>query len=276
MNQRTDLNLWVKPTHGTEAPPLDDPLESYHEASSLYPSTMLGQGGPGAMLYAPNFNPERDLGKPTTPSGHEAVRLPPPGPVPGELATALHRRRSSPQLDASRQLSADHLSALLAHSYGLSDPQPYGAVQSARVAPSAGAMYPLDVLVSVRRVDGIPAGTYHYNPFMSRLERIPTTGPEADLSRHTVMPELVDRASCVFFIVGSLWRCRSKYGARSYRYVLLEAGHVAQNLLLIATAQGMGGVPWGGFFDRHLNEHLGLDGLAHIALYAVSVDGAPA
>jgi hypothetical protein len=85
LNARHDLNMWVTPTHGDTAPPLDDPLECYHEASSLYPTTMLGQGGPGAMLYAPNFNPERDLGKPTRPSGHEALSLPAPVPLTGEL-----------------------------------------------------------------------------------------------------------------------------------------------------------------------------------------------
>lgn len=270
-----DLNLWVVPTHGSEAPPLDDPLENYHEASSLYPSTMLGQGGPGAMLYAPTFNPERDLGKPTIPSGHEWVQLPDPAPVPGELAPAIHHRRSTTQLDPSRRLSLAHLAALLTHSYGLSDSPPPGAVQSARVAPSAGAMYPLELLVVARRVDGLPAGTYHYNPFVNRVERVDANGPPEEFARHTVMPELVERAGCVFIIIASMWRCRSKYGDRSYRYALLETGHVAQNLLLVATAFGMGQVPWGGFFDRHFNRYLGLDGLAQVALYAVSVDGLP-
>jgi SagB-type dehydrogenase family enzyme len=272
-NQGRDLNLWVAPTHGTEAPPLDDPLESYHEASSLYPSTMLGQGGPGAMLYAPTFNPERDLGKPTAPSGHDAIPLPAAAPVSGGLTSAIHARRSTTQLDPTRRLGMDHLAALLDHSYGLSDPQPPGAVQSARVAPSAGAMYPLDIFVLARRVTDLPEGIYHYNPFTRAVERVPTHRPVRELSRHTVMPELVDRAGAVFFITATLWRCRSKYGDRSYRYALLEAGHVAQNMLLVAVALRMSQVPWGGFFDRHFNRFLGLDGLAQIGLYAVSVDG---
>lgn len=275
-NEGRDLNLWVAPTHGTSAPTLDDPLESYHEASSLYPSTMLGQGGPGAMLYAPTFNPERDLGKPTSPSGQDAVPLPAPAPVAGELLDAIHARRSTTQLDESSHLGLDHLAALLHHSYGLSSPQPAGAVQSARVVPSAGAMYPLDLLVLARRVTDLPEAVYHYNPFTRSLEPVPTRRPAAELSRHTVMPELVDRAAAVFFITATLWRCRSKYGMRSYRYAMLEAGHVAQNLLLLAAALGMEEVPWGGFFDRHFNRFLGLDGLAQIALYAVSVNGVPA
>jgi SagB-type dehydrogenase family enzyme len=263
----------VAPTHGTDPPPLDDPLEAYHEASSLYPTTVLAQGGPGAMLYSPSFNPERDLGKPTTPSGHDAVALPTSAAVRGELSAIIHRRRSTTELDRTRRLSLPHLAALLVHSYGMSDPQPQGALQTARVAPSAGAMYPLDIMLVARRVDRVPQGVYHYNPFTHALEHVRGAGPVEELSRHAVMPELVDLAGCVFFIVASLWRCRSKYGARAYRYALLEAGHVAQNLLLTAAAFEMGEVPWGGFFDRHLNRYLGLDGLAQMALYAVSVDG---
>jgi SagB-type dehydrogenase family enzyme len=158
----------------------------------------------------------------------------------------------------------------------LSDPQPAGAPQSARVSPSAGWIYPLDLLVAARRVDGVPFGIYHYNPFTNALERLSTAEPAQDVSRHTVMPELVDRAACVVFLAASLWRCRSKYGQRSYRYAMLEAGHVAQNLLLIASGLGIGQVPWGGFFDRHLNSFFGFDGLAQITLYAVSVEGSPA
>lgn len=270
---RRDISVWVAPTHGSEPPPLDDPLEAYHEASSLYPTTVLAQGGPGAMLYSPTFNPERDLGKPTTPTGHEAIALPPPAPVSGELSTIIHRRRSTTQLDPARRVSLEQLAALLAHGYGTSDPQPPGALQTARVAPSAGAMYPLDLLVAARRVDGLAEGIYHYNPFTHALEPIPGAERTDELLRHAVMPELVEQAGCVFFIAASLWRCRSKYGARAYRYALLEAGHVAQNLLLTAAAFEMGEVPWGGFFDRHLNRYLGLDGLAQMALYAVSVDG---
>jgi SagB-type dehydrogenase family enzyme len=267
--------MWVTPTHGESAPALDDPLEAYHESSSLYPTTMLGQGGPGAMLYAPTFNPERDLGKPTMPSGHDAIALPPAGPIDCDLQAAIHRRRSSTQLETTRALSLSHLSTLLNHGYGLSDPQPAGAPQSARVSPSAGWMYPLDLLVFARRVEGVPFGVYHYNPFSNALERVAIDAPVEELSRHTVMPELVDRAACVVFLAASLWRCRSKYGQRSYRYAILEAGHVAQNLLLIAAGLGIGQVPWGGFFDRHLNRFFGFDGLAQITLYAVSVEGSP-
>jgi SagB-type dehydrogenase family enzyme len=72
-------------------------------------------------------------------------------------------------------------------------------------------------------------------------------------------------------------RSTFKYGERGYRFVLLEAGHVAQNLSLTACALGMGCVNIGGFFDRKVDELLELDGLHQSTIYMAGVGdhGAP-
>jgi SagB-type dehydrogenase family enzyme len=67
------------------------------------------------------------------------------------------------------------------------------------------------------------------------------------------------------------WRTRFKYGQRGYRFTLLEAGHVGQNLVLAATALGLGSVAVGGFFDCRVEELLSVDGVNESALYAVAV-----
>jgi SagB-type dehydrogenase family enzyme len=71
------------------------------------------------------------------------------------------------------------------------------------------------------------------------------------------------------------WRSRFKYGARAYRFALMEAGHVGQNLLLAAAALGLGAVPLGGFYDREVDAFLGVDGIYEASLYLVPV-GYPA
>ena len=68
-------------------------------------------------------------------------------------------------------------------------------------------------------------------------------------------------------------RCRVKYGERGYRFCLLEAGHIAQNLLLAASAEGLAALPIGGFIDDELNEMAGLDGVEAAVLYLVLVGG---
>ena len=62
-----------------------------------------------------------------------------------------------------------------------------------------------------------------------------------------------------------------KYGERGYRFMLLEAGHIAQNALLAANALGLGACPFGGFIDDDLDRLLGIDGLDEVSLYLIGV-----
>ena len=70
------------------------------------------------------------------------------------------------------------------------------------------------------------------------------------------------------------WRSRFKYGARAYRFTLLEAGHVAQNFLLAVAALGLAAVPIGGFYDREVDSLLGVDGLYESSLYLLPLGAA--
>jgi SagB-type dehydrogenase family enzyme len=137
--------------------------------------------------------------------------------------------------------------------------------------PSGGALYPLDVYVAAPAVTGLEEERlHHFDPLRSCLEVL---GPvdRGQLAALTPYPELVATASAVVFVTATFWRSRFKYGQRGYRFALLEAGHVAQNVLLAATALGLASVPLGGFFDRQVNGLLGVDGLHEAALYVIPV-----
>ena len=82
-------------------------------------------------------------------------------------------------------------------------------------------------------------------------------------------------SAAVVAISAVFWRSRFKYGARAYRFALLEAGHVAQNYLLAATALGLSACPVGGFFDRRVDALLGIDGLHEASLYLLPVGSSP-
>ncbi|MEU5947265.1 nitroreductase family protein [Micromonospora sp. NPDC047465] len=73
------------------------------------------------------------------------------------------------------------------------------------------------------------------------------------------------------FVVAELRRARARYGLRGYRFCAIETGHLAQNLLLAATALGRSAAPLGGFFDDELNHLLLLDGLDSSAFYALTL-----
>jgi SagB-type dehydrogenase family enzyme len=126
------------------------------------------------------------------------------------------------------------------------------AASGGRTAPSAGGLYPLEIYVVTAQ------GAHHYVPDGHYLE----TQNDADL-RGELMGAGLDQsaigdAAAVFVIAGVVSRTEAKYGDRAERYVILEAGHAAQNLLLEAVALGLGAVPIGAFRDDEVAETLAL------------------
>jgi SagB-type dehydrogenase family enzyme len=75
----------------------------------------------------------------------------------------------------------------------------------------------------------------------------------------------------VIFITSVFERSVFKYGDRGYRFIFLEAGHVAQNINLVAYGLGLASVNIGGFLDRRVDDFLGLDGLTHSTIYMIAI-----
>ena len=145
-----------------------------------------------------------------------------------------------------------------------------GTPQAFRAAPSGGALYPLELYAVCHRVEGLEVALYHYDPLLHGLELLGplTAHAGADL---TPYGEVLSDSAAVVAITAVFWRSRFKYGARAYRFALTEAGHVAQNLLLAATALGLASVPIGGFYDRKVDDFIGVDGIFEGSLYLVPV-----
>ena len=199
-------------------------------------------------------------------SGLPAVRLPKPAPAPESLDTLVAARRST-RAYAEVPLPLAHLSTLLRASYGVTGalgPQPFRAV------PSGGALYPLELYVAAQRVEQLEPALYHFDPLRAALERLRSLGSD-ELAGLTPYDELLVPSAAVAMISAVFWRSRFKYGSRAYRFALLEAGHVAQNFLLAATALGLTACPVGGFYDRRVDAFLGVDGLYEASLYLLPV-----
>jgi SagB-type dehydrogenase family enzyme len=96
----------------------------------------------------------------------------------------------------------------------------------------------------------------------------------ADLRAALVDPGLADVTAALLLLTGVFWRSRFKYGARGYRFTLLEAGHVIQNALLAAADLDLAALPLGGFHDVLLDRMVGVDGLDEATLHAVVLAGA--
>jgi SagB-type dehydrogenase family enzyme len=182
------------------------------------------------------------------------------------LADVLERRRSVRRF-AATPLRLDELTALLHATYGVTSPA-RGGLPAFRAAPSGGGLYPLELFVAARRVEGLEAGIYHYDPLDDVLRRVADDMEAAAISPHT---EIVEGAGAVLILSAVFWRSRFKYGLRAYRFTLLEAGHAAQNALLAATALDLGSIVLGGFFDGRVDALLGLDGVNESSLVLVCV-----
>ena len=143
-----------------------------------------------------------------------------------------------------------------------------------RTAPSAGALYPIETYVAVNDVQGVSPGIYHYSIADHSLELVRKGVLGGEMARAALDQGMCAKAPVVFIWTAVFERCRWKYGERAYRYVYLDAGHVAQNLALAAVSLELGSCQVAAAYDDEVNELLGVDGEEESALY-MSVVGRP-
>lgn len=199
-----------------------------------------------------------------------ALALPSPQATP--LLLLLQSRESCRQFH-QRTMSQATLSTLLAGSYGVSRvfPLPDSLTALFRTVPSAGALYPLELYIAVENVEGTPDGLHHYNVREHSLEMLKDKAEAASLRGALLTEPFIVNSNLVFYLAAVFKRTQKKYGPRGYRYILLEAGHVAQNICLLAAEQGLGSLCMGGFLDSKLNHLLGLSGDQEAVVYSVAV-----
>ncbi len=123
-----------------------------------------------------------------------------------------------------------------------------------RTAPSAGALYPLEIYVISGPGNELAAGVYHYHSKDHLLQKTASGDLRKELCEAALSQAAVENAPATFLITGIFERTTKKYGQRGLTYVFMEAGHAAQNLLLQAGALGLGAVPIGAFSNKKVSE----------------------
>lgn len=171
------------------------------------------------------------------------VKLPSPG-LSGAMALeqALLLRRSM-RTYSRDALTVDELTQLLWAAQGVTHPRGY------RTAPSAGALYPLELYAAVGHVVGLPTGFYRYRCIEHALELKCERDLRPELYRAALSQRPVERAPVIFLLTAVYGRMTAKYGGRGVRYTDMEAGHAAQNLSLQAAALELKTVVIGAFDD---------------------------
>lgn len=191
-------------------------------------------------------------------------------PLPLALGEAFARRRSARTFHPERPLPFGRLVALLKSACGVGRTESDGLTY--RTWPSAGGLFPIDIFVSMQNVQDTPQVLARYNPLAHRLT------VHGDASHTTALasalhaaPSWAADAGALLVLVGQFWKSKHKYGTRGYRYCLLDAGHLGQNVCLAATALEMSACPVGSFDETIIERALSLDGVDESPIHVIAL-----
>lgn len=190
---------------------------------------------------------------------------------PMSLDRALRQRKSIRDFQ-QQPISKDQLSYLLWASTGI---QRIEDGYKFRTAPSAGALYPIETYVVVNDVRKLEAGVYHYSIKAHQLEQLKQGEFQQEITAAALGQGMCQTSAVVFVWSAVFERCKWKYGQRAYRYIYLDAGHIAENLALAAVSLNLGSCEIGALYDNQVNAILGIDGTEE-SVVCMAVVGIPA
>lgn len=165
------------------------------------------------------------------------------------VEAAISKRRSMRRY-TDQPLAAAQVSQLLWAAQGIT------AGGIFRSAPSAGALYPLELYIALGTGGEINAGIYQYLPARHALVQIISGDKRSELADAAIGQDSLRQASAVLIFNAAYRRTTAKYGRQAIRYVDMEVGHAAQNVSLQATALGLGTVPIGAFDGQRIQHIL--------------------
>ncbi len=194
------------------------------------------------------------------------VQLDPPQREGGApLWDVLEHRRSVRHLKDA-PMTKSELSQLLWAAQGITNQE-----NSFRTAPSAGALYPVETYLVVNSVEGVEPGVYHYAVDKHELDQLRVGDFRRQVTQAALDQEMAYRANVVFIWTALFERSKWKYNQRAYRYVYLDAGHIAQNVALAAVALNLGSCQIGALYDDEVNALISVDGVEESVIYMTAV-----
>ncbi|MBP8821123.1 MAG: SagB/ThcOx family dehydrogenase [Brachymonas sp.] len=213
-----------------------------------------------AGLYAARATP------PAMAQSQHMFTLPPPALNGAHSLAQLLKQRRSVRNFAPAPLTLAHIGQLLWAAQGIT------ADGKLRTAPSAGALYPLELYVVAGHVEGLPSGVYHYQPHGHCLVPVVSGDKRHELASAAVKQMWIATAPAVVVFGAVHARTAAKYGSRASRYVHIEVGHAAENLFLQAQDLDLATADIGAFDDQEVARVLRLPGdVAPLLLMPVGV-----
>ena len=180
----------------------------------------------------------------------KTVKLPPPRLKSSTSIEAVLQKRRSVRDYTNVQLSLSEISQLLWSAQGITNQEGY------RTAPSAGALFPLEIYLLVNNVENLQTGVYKFNPINHELKLWFEGNIKTELCNSALGQDSITQSAASIIITAVFERVTSKYGKRGITYVHMEAGHAAQNVHLQAEALNIGTVIIGAFDDEKVKKIL--------------------
>ncbi len=200
--------------------------------------------------------------------GLPELELPRPGSIEVhavDVRTAIEQRKSVRRYDDA-PLMLEELSYLLWCTQGVR--QVVHGAATMRNVPSAGARHAFETYMLVNNVKDLAPGMYRYLALSHRLLQLDVTPGISDrVVAACLGQEFAGTCAVTFIWVAVPYRMTWRYGERGYRYLYIDAGHVAQNLYLSAASVHCGVCAIAAFSDDSMNQLLGLDGETQFAIY---------
>jgi len=181
-----------------------------------------------------------------------SIKLPEPHTDAGTSVEQALRLRRSVRTFAEKPLQLSEVAQLLWSAQGIT------SRDGLRTAPSAGALYPLEIYLVAGSVNDLPVGVWHYLPDNHRLEHLNDTDIRNPLTHAALYQAWIRKAAAVVVFAAVYERTTRKYGKRGIRYVHIEAGHAAENLFLQAVSLDLNTVIVGAFRDDAIRNALNL------------------
>lgn len=189
----------------------------------------------------------------STAVANQTIELPAPRLTGDAALEETLAARRSVRSYSGEALSLADAAQLLWAAQGITYPE-----RGFRTAPSAGALFPLEVHLAAGSVDGLAPGLYRYLPEQHQLQLVAAGDVRPAIRAAALDQAVLTSAPAAICVSGIVERTSVKYGARAERYMLIEVGHAGQNVCLQAVALGLGAVTIGAFSDESLSEVLRL------------------
>ena len=206
-------------------------------------------------------------------NGSHAVALPSPFSGKNADLLSLMAKRRTNRTNSGHELTNDELSSCLFAGLGITSyvETPTGDLPLS-MTPSGGARNPFEAFVILNRGAELAPGVYHYSGGEHSLQKLESAVPE-HLHQFLANQEWTKDMAAVIVLVAVLERTMWKYSdANAYRVVLIEAGHIAQNIMVAATNMGLCACPTAALAHGPLGQHLGLEALTHTPIYALTLE----